>query len=228
MLLCPLLAYVAITQLTPRYTATGTLLYDASEYKVRELQSILRVDPITDAVMASQAEVLRGMPVVEQVASRLNLLANPEFNASLRPPSWLRRERSRRSRMLFAPERRIRQRRCRAATGSRPQRHAERGAGRADRHTGEGIARAGGVVHRGRSGDRRRRGRTIAMDVYVKSQLGAKYGAVAKAQRVAGAAAGRTAQGGAATTRTRSRNTARSTAWSRACTRGSTASRSAC
>ena len=32
MLLCPLLAYVAITQLTPRYTATGTLLYDASEY----------------------------------------------------------------------------------------------------------------------------------------------------------------------------------------------------
>ena len=52
------------------------------------MQSILRIDPITDAVMATQAEVLRGMPVIEQVASRLNLHTNPEFNASLRPPSW--------------------------------------------------------------------------------------------------------------------------------------------
>ena len=89
--LFPLLAYVAIALLTPRYTATGTLLYYASDYKLRELQSILRVDPITDAVMASQAEVLRSIPVVEQVAGRLNLVTNPEFNASLRPPSWLRR-----------------------------------------------------------------------------------------------------------------------------------------
>src|SRR5262249_14994399 len=91
MVLIPLLTYIAVLQLTPLYTATGTLLYDDSEYKVRELQSILRVDPITDAVMATQAEVLRGMPVIEQVASRLNLYANPEFNASLQPPSWWRR-----------------------------------------------------------------------------------------------------------------------------------------
>jgi polysaccharide biosynthesis transport protein len=88
MMLTPLLAYVAISQLTPLYTATGTLLYDASEFKPRELQSILRVDPITDAVMATQAEVLRGMPVVEQVANRLNLHTNQEFNRALRPVSW--------------------------------------------------------------------------------------------------------------------------------------------
>ncbi len=59
---------------------------------MQELQSILRVDPITDAVMVTQAEVLRGMPIVEQVASRLNLYANPEFNTSLRPASWWRRQ----------------------------------------------------------------------------------------------------------------------------------------
>ena len=76
-LLCPLLAFIALSQLTPRYTASGTLLYDASEYKVRELQSILRVDPITDAVMATQAEVLHGMPVVKQIADRLNLYSRP-------------------------------------------------------------------------------------------------------------------------------------------------------
>jgi capsular exopolysaccharide synthesis family protein len=89
--LVPLLTYIAVGQLTPLYSATGTLLYDDSGYKVQELQSILRVDPITDAVMVTQAEVLRGMPIVEQVANRLNLYANPEFNASLRPASWWRR-----------------------------------------------------------------------------------------------------------------------------------------
>ncbi len=86
-LLIPLLSFVAIKQITPRYTATGTLLYDASEYKLRELQSILRTDPFTEAVMTTQAEILRGMPVVEQVATRLNLFDNAEFNAALRRPS---------------------------------------------------------------------------------------------------------------------------------------------
>jgi succinoglycan biosynthesis transport protein ExoP len=89
MLLVPLLAYVAITQISPRYTATGTLLYDASEYKVRELQSILRVDPITEAVMASQAEILHGMPIIERVTNQLGLNDNPEFNPTLRPPSFV-------------------------------------------------------------------------------------------------------------------------------------------
>jgi capsular exopolysaccharide synthesis family protein len=87
MLMAPLITYVAAGQLTPHYTATGSLIYDAAEYKLRELQSILRTDPITDAIMATQAEVLRGMPVVEQVANWLNLHTNPEFNTSLLPPS---------------------------------------------------------------------------------------------------------------------------------------------
>jgi polysaccharide biosynthesis transport protein len=89
--LVPLLTWLALSQITPLYTATGTLLYDASEYKLRELQSILRTDPITDAVMTSQAEVLRGIQTVAQVASRLNLYANPEFNVALRPEAWPKR-----------------------------------------------------------------------------------------------------------------------------------------
>jgi len=90
-ILVPSLTLLALSQITPLYTATGTLLYDASEYKLRELQSILRTDPITDAVMTSQAEVLRGILTVAQVASRLNLYANPEFNAALRRASWPQR-----------------------------------------------------------------------------------------------------------------------------------------
>jgi capsular exopolysaccharide synthesis family protein len=176
MLLCPLITYIAITQLTPRYTATGTLLYDASEYKLRELQSILRVDPITDAVMASQAEVLRGMLVIEQVAVRLNLLTNPEFNASLRPPSWLRR-------MLSAPPP--------AAVGEPPgprldpERNATLNAVRSAlsvtplkaSHVLEVSFTAEDPVIAAAAANG-------AMDVYVKSQLGAKYGAATRAREL--------------------------------------------
>ena len=63
--LWPLFAFVAIKQVTPRYTAVGTLIYEPSEYKVRELQSVLQADPTTEAVMASQAEILRGLRVVQ-------------------------------------------------------------------------------------------------------------------------------------------------------------------
>lgn len=90
-LLIPLLAGVAISRMTPRYTATGTLIYDASEYNPRELQSILRTDPTTDAVMASQAEILRSLRIVELVATRLDLFNKPEFNRALRPHSLLTR-----------------------------------------------------------------------------------------------------------------------------------------
>ncbi len=90
-LLWPLFAFIAIKQITPRYTAIGTLVYEPSDYKVRELQSILQVDPTTEAVMASQAEILRGLHVVQRVAERGNLFDNPEFNHALRPRGHLQR-----------------------------------------------------------------------------------------------------------------------------------------
>ena len=83
----PLLAGLALSHVVPRYTATGALIYEPSEYAARELQSILRVDPTTDAVMESQAEVLRGLSIAERVANELHLIDNPEFNAALRPKS---------------------------------------------------------------------------------------------------------------------------------------------
>jgi succinoglycan biosynthesis transport protein ExoP len=86
-LLVPTLAFVAITQVTPTYTATGTLIYDPSEFAARELQSILRFDPTTDAVMASQAEIVKGLSIAERVADQLHLDRYPEFNFTLRRPS---------------------------------------------------------------------------------------------------------------------------------------------
>ena len=51
----PCLALIALSRMEPLYTAAGSLIFGASEYKDRGLQSILRADPITEAVMASQA-----------------------------------------------------------------------------------------------------------------------------------------------------------------------------
>ncbi len=85
-LLVPACAWIAIQRTTPRYTAVGSLLYEPSDYKVRELESILRTDPTSEAVMASQAEVLQSLKIAQRVAQQGNLFGNPEFNATLRPP----------------------------------------------------------------------------------------------------------------------------------------------
>jgi capsular exopolysaccharide synthesis family protein len=89
-LLVPVCAWIAIQRTTPRYTAVGSLIYDPSDYKVRELESILRTDPTNEAVMASQAEVLQSLKIAQRVAERGNLFANPEFNVTLRPRSAIR------------------------------------------------------------------------------------------------------------------------------------------
>jgi capsular exopolysaccharide synthesis family protein len=90
-LVVPLAAMVALSQVAPRYTATGTLIFEPPEYKLRELQSILHSDPANEAVMASQAEIIRGRHIVERVAQQLALLDKPEFNPALRPPSMTSR-----------------------------------------------------------------------------------------------------------------------------------------
>jgi capsular exopolysaccharide synthesis family protein len=87
-LLIPVLALVALKRVTPRYTAVGTLIYEPNRFKPPELQSILQEDPITEAVMSSQAEVLHGLRVIEPVAHQLDLFADPEFNPALHGPSW--------------------------------------------------------------------------------------------------------------------------------------------
>jgi succinoglycan biosynthesis transport protein ExoP len=89
--LVPLLALVALHQVTPLYTAHGTVLYDDRGYAARELQSVLRVDPMTEAVMSSQAEIVRGLSIAERIADRLDLYRDPAFNAALRPPGRLAR-----------------------------------------------------------------------------------------------------------------------------------------
>ncbi|HEY1933486.1 MAG TPA: polysaccharide biosynthesis tyrosine autokinase [Acetobacteraceae bacterium] len=90
-LLIPLAALIAVKQMTPRYIATGALMYEPSEYKGRELQSVLQTDPTTEAVMASQAEILHSMHIAAGVSDQLHFISDPEFNQALRPPGLLHR-----------------------------------------------------------------------------------------------------------------------------------------
>lgn len=86
-LLVPLCAYIMLRQVTPLYTASGALVYQASQYQSRELASMMRTDPVTEATLATQAEMLQSLRIAEQVGQRGHLFANPEFNPALRPPS---------------------------------------------------------------------------------------------------------------------------------------------
>lgn len=87
----PALTGLALHQTVSRYTAIGTVLYQANEYRPPELQSILRTDPTSASTMASQAEVLGNLQSVELVATQLHLFDEPAFNPALRPPSRLAR-----------------------------------------------------------------------------------------------------------------------------------------
>ena len=176
----PALALVALKRVTPRYTAVGPLIYDPNRFKPAELQSILQVDPTTEAIMASQAEVLRGLRLIEPVAHQLNLFANPEFNPALRPPP-LRVRLWRRAQSLFADQRQP----ATSATG--PPTTSSANAVLLDvqramqvrpinashvlevSFTGEDPVLAAAIVNN-------------LMDTYIKAQLAAKFSAVDKAR----------------------------------------------
>jgi polysaccharide biosynthesis transport protein len=89
-IIIPLCAWFTLQRIPPLYTATGSLIYEPSSYKLHELESIVRQDPTTEGMMASQAEILQSLHIAQQVAERGNLFNNPEFNASLRPPGHLK------------------------------------------------------------------------------------------------------------------------------------------
>ena len=131
-----LFAFIAIKQLTPQYTAVGSLVYEPSEYKVRELQSILQADPTTEAVMASQAEILRGLRVVQ----RSWRARQPLRQSRIQPCAPPARPLARAIEAVRAWFRRLR-RRQRAARlrrshpGRQPRRHTVRGAGRRSTRT---------------------------------------------------------------------------------------------
>ena len=78
-LLFPVAAFIAAKQMTPRYTAATMVMFEPSEYAARELQSILRDQNTTDAVLASQVEVIKGLSLARRVVRQFGLADRAEF-----------------------------------------------------------------------------------------------------------------------------------------------------
>lgn len=82
-------AAVAIhsSQLTPSYTATSRVIANSRNQNVVDIGAVLSGVPANAAVLDTEAEVLQSRSLVEKLVKRLDLVNNPEFNASLAPPS---------------------------------------------------------------------------------------------------------------------------------------------
>jgi succinoglycan biosynthesis transport protein ExoP len=78
-LLVPALGFLAISRMPMLYTATGTVIYDPAGYAPEVLQSILKSDPTTDTVVASQGAILASLSIAHRVAVDLDLGDQPGF-----------------------------------------------------------------------------------------------------------------------------------------------------
>ena len=78
-LLIPVLGMIAIARMPVLYTATGTIIYDPAGYTPDVLQSILKSDPTTDTVVASQGAILGSLSIAHRVAVGLDLGVQPGF-----------------------------------------------------------------------------------------------------------------------------------------------------
>lgn len=79
LILVPAVAGLAISRMPVLYTATSTVLYDPASYAPDVLQSIIKTDPTTDTVVASQAAILASGSIAQRMARALDLAAQPGF-----------------------------------------------------------------------------------------------------------------------------------------------------
>ena len=84
-------AYAMLVRITPLYTAETRVLWEVDE------QNVTGIDPVSQGLgrdyflLQSQIEVLESGRLLERVVEELDLVNDPIFNASLRPPEgWTR------------------------------------------------------------------------------------------------------------------------------------------
>jgi len=71
------------SQLTPRYSATASVLIDVRQTEVIDLEAVLSGLPPDSAVVDTEVEIIRSRAMTRRVVSRLELADNPEFNPAL-------------------------------------------------------------------------------------------------------------------------------------------------
>lgn len=74
------LAILFAMSLTPKYTATATLLIEAQENRAISIQDVVGIDSTQAEYYLTQFEVLKSDSISERVIDKLNLVENLEFN----------------------------------------------------------------------------------------------------------------------------------------------------
>jgi capsular exopolysaccharide synthesis family protein len=87
----PLLTGLAMSRVAPVYTATGTLLYAPVDFNPKLLRGVLETSQVTDSLMASQSEVVRSLPAIDQMVGLVDFRGDPVFDPQAgRAPLWRR------------------------------------------------------------------------------------------------------------------------------------------
>ena len=80
--------YYAYRVATPMYNATAVVMLESREDRVVNLDSVVGALSRDNAVVNSEVEVLQSRSLLGKVVDRLDLTTDPEFNSSLRAPSF--------------------------------------------------------------------------------------------------------------------------------------------
>ncbi|NRB41176.1 MAG: polysaccharide biosynthesis tyrosine autokinase [Pseudomonadales bacterium] len=83
-----LIAVLITFSLTPIYQSTTTLLIQQEENKVLSIEEMYGADMKTSDYYNTQFEILKSRTIAEKVVTKLDLVNNPLFNASLREKTW--------------------------------------------------------------------------------------------------------------------------------------------
>ena len=75
-------AYVAAT---PVYTSSATVALESRQEQVVDIESVVTGLSGDQATINTEVEVIRSRGLIEKLVNRLNLVDDPEFNATLRP-----------------------------------------------------------------------------------------------------------------------------------------------
>ena len=83
-LIAVVLAFLAISQLEPKYRATAKVMFDLQKANVVDLQQVLVDQEFSNDTLQNQIEILRSTNLIERVVDELRLYELPEFNPALR------------------------------------------------------------------------------------------------------------------------------------------------
>lgn len=84
-------AALILTQLSPKYTATATVMVDPRENKVLNVEAVLSGLPADQQTIESEIEVLMSRRLAERVIQKLGLYRTQAYNARLRPVTGMQK-----------------------------------------------------------------------------------------------------------------------------------------